>query len=179
MKHQTDTLNLNRPLRLFLIGMPGVGKSHWGRVVSAHFRLPFFDLDEYIVENEGMTIAQIFATYGEDGFRKREQAWLQQLLANSSPQAIIACGGGTPCFFDNMAFMKQHGVVVYLQAEVPELMVNLKKSTEIRPLFGKEPIYDTLNVILAKRKGFYEQADHILQAKDISISNFEKILSNV
>jgi shikimate kinase len=159
--------------------MPGVGKSHWGRVVSAHFRLPFFDLDEYIVENEGMTIAQIFTDYGEDGFRKREQAWLQQLLANSPQLAIIACGGGTPCFFDNIAFMKQHGVVVYLHAEVPELMVNLMKSTEIRPLFGKEPIYDTLNWILAKRKGFYEQADHILQAKDISISNFEKILSNV
>lgn len=169
----------NKPKRLFLIGMPGVGKSHWGRVVSAHFKLPFFDLDAYIAENEGMTIAQIFADYGEDGFRKREQVCLQQLLTNTSPPAIIACGGGTPCFFDNMAFMKQHGVVVYLHAEVPELMVNLMKSTEIRPLFGKEPIYDTLNGILAKRKGFYEQADHILQAKDISISNFEKILSNV
>jgi shikimate kinase len=92
---------------------------------------------------------------------------------------VVACGGGTPCFLDNMLLMKEAGTVIYLQADVADLIVNLNTSREMRPLLkGKGDMAAYLEGMLQKRKAIYEQAHYILQTKDISITTFAEIISS-
>ena len=164
---------------LFLVGMPAAGKTYWGNEIAKAYKLPFIDLDIFIVEQEKASISALFAMYGENGFREREQKYLKKVIA-ANTGTIVACGGGVPCFSDNMELIKQAGTVVYLEADVVWLLNNLKKSDEIRPLLnnrGDLSVY--LHDMLGKRRKFYEQAHHIFHAKDISLTTFGKIISHV
>ncbi len=164
---------------IFLIGMPAVGKTYWGEKIAARYKLPFIDLDVFIAEQEKASISALFATYGEKGFREREEKYLKKVIKTAVPGTIIACGGGAPCFADNINLMKGAGAVIYLQAETALLLKHLENATETRPLLnnrGDLGVY--LADMLEKRKSFYEQAHHILQMADISISTFEQIISH-
>lgn len=167
------------PPLIFLIGMPGVGKTYWGRNVAAAFGWHFADLDACISQNEGQSVADIFTTHGEAGFRQREQAVLLQLIDSAPPTTIIACGGGTPCYYHNMQLMKEAGKVVYLQATIPDLVACITADTTIRPLLqGETDIADKLHHLLAARSPVYEQAHYILQAGDISVATFAQIIAS-
>ncbi len=167
-------------MKTFLVGMPGSGKSYWGQQVAALYRLPFTDLDALITDGENMGIPQIFEKYGEDGFRERERKYLQQIIETAGENAVIACGGGTPCFYDNMQLMKNAGTVIYLEADPDYLYGNMLQSIESRPLLERSsPIMEQLEKMLSNRKPFYEQAHHILQAKDITLATFDKIINHV
>lgn len=164
---------------IFLVGMPAAGKTYWGNQIAKAYNLPFADLDVFIAEQEKANISALFAMYGENGFREREQKYLKKIITTVTG-TIIACGGGAPCFNDNMQLMKQAGIVVYLKADIAWLLKNLKKSGEIRPLLnnrGDLSVY--LQDMLDKRSKFYEQAHHILQTKDISLTTFAKIINHV
>jgi len=174
MAKKTDAAKL-----IFLVGMPAAGKTYWGNKIALEYKMPFTDLDVFIAEQERASISALFAMYGENGFREREQKYLKKIIATFTA-TIVACGGGTPCYSDNIELMKQAGTVIYLQVDVPGLLNNLKKSDEVRPLLnnrGDMSVY--LQDMLDKRKKFYEQAHHIFQAKGISLSTFGKILSHV
>lgn len=83
-------------MKIYLLGFMGAGKSYWGKQLADHLNLPYYDLDEVIVEAEEMAIADIFASKGEDYFREQEAKLLRDLSEQES--FLISCGGGTPCF---------------------------------------------------------------------------------
>lgn len=165
---------------IFLIGMPAAGKTFWAQQVSEKYDLSFIDLDQYISRHESASVPALFAQYGEKGFREREHEYLKKIITTTAEPTIIACGGGTPCFLNNMELMKDAGLVIYLQTDITQLLENLKNSDEIRPLLrGKPDLFAHLQDMLHKRGPVYEQAHHILHTKDISIATFAKIIAHV
>ncbi len=91
-------------MRIFLIGFMACGKTHWGKLLSEKLQIPFFDLDQQVEEKEESTITQIFEEYGEEYFRLLEKDVLH-LLTENHESFVMACGGGTPCFYNNIDYM--------------------------------------------------------------------------
>ncbi|HXS36312.1 MAG TPA: shikimate kinase [Flavipsychrobacter sp.] len=165
---------------IFFIGMPGSGKSHWAKKVAAHYQLSSIDLDEYLQQHERMNIGDIFIKQGEEEFRRKENKALISIVENNRHNdAIISCGGGTPYFSNNMDILKRSGHTVYLKGNVNTLLHRLQNEIYHRPLLQKQqdlPKY--LEEQLSLRRHVYEQADYILQIEDISLTNFDKIISS-
>ncbi len=163
----------------FLNGFMGSGKSHWGKVWAAAHQLDFIDLDELIQMEEGGTVVDIFERKGEEYFRQAEAERLRELASVKS--AIIACGGGTPCYHDNMQWMNEHGLTVYIEAGADEILRRLIKGQQQRPLIKKLSHAELLFFIeqkLKERESFYKQATIILQSAETSERSFaEKILT--
>ncbi len=86
----------------------GSGKTHWGRHLSTKLGIPFYDLDTVIVDNEGKSVSDIFSEKGEEYFRYTEKETLEEIAVRHE-SFILSCGGGTPCFFNNIEFMKRTG----------------------------------------------------------------------
>ena len=149
---------------IFLVGYMGSGKSTIGRRLAKHLGFAFIDLDEAIVEKVGSSIPDYFAKYGEDAFRKVEQEVLHDLAGTSG--AVIATGGGTPCFFDNMDWMKAHGSVIYLKHHPKSLFRRLNQSNvATRPVLSGltgEALYLQIEERLALREPFYAQAHWVI-----------------
>ena len=167
---------------VFLIGFMGSGKTHWGRVVAEQLGCLFLDLDVFIEANEGMTISEIFSSSGENGFRELERDYLRQLAA--LPPAIVATGGGTPCFFDNMDWMKAHGVTIYLKTPPEVLFERLKNERLHRPLLknlNDAGLREFIRERLELREPFYNRSDMVLGQKDAEavFLNEEKMLQLV
>lgn len=162
-------------MRIFLIGFMGAGKTHWGKQVANRMGLPFHDLDELVVAQEGRSIADIFTENGEEYFRLAEKQMLEELVEREDSM-IISCGGGTPCFFNNIDFMKRHGIVVWLNTHVEVILQRLLKERMHRPLLKDIRDEDLRNHIVRKlneRRMYYEQADVIIDKEDsISMNDF-------
>jgi shikimate kinase len=142
---------------IFLIGMMGCGKSTVGRLLGQQFALPFFDIDAAIEQREGRSISQIFREQGELHFRGLEQ---QELIGLPGGPKVVACGGGLPCFEDNLLRLKQNGLVVYL--EVPPGVLYARIQNEIhRPLLHDWPAFEQL---FLAREACYRGADVIMDA---------------
>jgi shikimate kinase len=162
-------------MRIFLIGFMGAGKTHWGKQVANRMGLPFYDLDELVVAQEGKSIADIFSENGEEYFRMCEKQMLEELVEKEDSM-IISCGGGTPCFFNNIDFMKRYGIVVWLNTQVEVILQRLMKERMHRPLLKDIKDEDLRNHIIRKlneRRMYYEQADVIIDKEDtISMNDF-------
>ncbi len=147
---------------IFLTGMPGSGKTRIGRALARRLHLPFFDLDHEIVKATGMEIPRIFAEYGEDYFRERERDTLRAVTSREK-HFVLATGGGTPCFFDNMAFMNGKGVTVFLHVPLRDLYERLLAGgTFQRPLLKDktpEALLKELQEKYNERRPFYKQAE--------------------
>lgn len=163
---------------VFLIGMPGVGKTHWGRIWSAAAKFEFIDLDECIVARAGTPIPQIFREHGEIAFRNLESAVLNEVISSAKGRnLLIATGGGTPAFNDNMRAMLDAGCVVYLQADIDRLLQQLSGSATNRPLWDPEKsTAQSLEALLAVRHLFYQQAPISLPVETIHTDTFAEIL---
>lgn len=118
----------------FLIGYMGCGKTTLGRAVAKATGTRFIDLDDYIEESEGCTIKEIFATRGEEAFRAIEREALTRV--SRMPDTLVACGGGTPCFGDNMDLLNRCGLTVFLDAPHASLLSRLKEGRAKRPLIA-------------------------------------------
>ena len=112
----------------------GCGKSTLGRNVAAIMHIPFIDLDIFIEQRFHRNVREIFAERGEDGFRQIERNVLHEV--GDFEDTIIACGGGTPCFFDNMDFMNSHGTTVFLVGSEERIFNRLKRGKHKRPLLA-------------------------------------------
>lgn len=148
-------------MRVFLIGFMGSGKTFWGKQLAKQIGMPFFDLDEEISRTEEKTIAEIFASSGEEKFRIKEKDTLEALI-DQNESMVLSCGGGTPCFFNNIERMKKYGVVVWLNTHVEILAQRLLKEKPSRPLLSRINDADLKSYIVRKlneRKLYYEQAD--------------------
>ena len=148
--------------RVFLIGYMGSGKTTLGKAYSAATGLQFVDLDWYIEERMHKSISDLFAERGEDGFRLLEQKMLHE--AGEFENVLIACGGGTPCFFDNMEYMNRVGTTVFLDVDPKVLFSRLRVAKQQRPILqGKkdDELLDFIVQALEKRAPFYRQANYI------------------
>ena len=119
-------------MRIYLIGYMASGKSRMGQELSALTGYPFIDTDELIERKYRISILDFFERYNEDSFRKIEKDLLPETL--NYDDAIIATGGGTPCFFDNMDFIKRNGISVYLKMSPESLVDRLSGIRKKRPL---------------------------------------------
>lgn len=141
----------------------GAGKTTLGKVLAQKMGLTFYDLDEYIEDRFHRTIPQIFAESGESGFRDLERRMLHEVA--EFEDVIISCGGGTPCFFDNMDYMNTCGETVFLNASPEALKAHLLMGKTQRPLIqGKSPeeLLDFIKDSLQKRIPYYKKAKHTL-----------------
>lgn len=152
--------------RIILIGYMGSGKTTLGKALSKDLGLPFFDLDWYIENRFCRTVSQLFAERGEDGFRQLERAMLHEVAEFEN--VVIAAGGGTPCFFDNIDYMNRQAQTVYLKTTPEVLFKHLHMGKQKRPLLsGKtdEEMRAYIAESLAHRAPFYEKANYILNTE--------------
>lgn len=153
---------------IFLIGFMGSGKSYWGRRLSEAAQCAFADLDARIEKREGCSVSTLFAERGEAVFRALEGSHLRILL-DQEPPLIVATGGGTPCFYDNMAFMNRAGYTIWLDVPPEELARRLSPERAHRPLLAGIPEADLATAIadrLAARQPWYAQARFRLPWQD-------------
>ena len=164
--------------RIILIGYMGAGKTTVGKALSQSLGLPFYDLDWYIEERHRRTIAQIFAEKGEKGFRDIERNILHEVA--EFEDVVISCGGGTPCFFDNMKYMNRQAQTVYLKASPDILFRHLKMGKVERPLLKdktEDEMKQYIRDSLSTREPFYSQARYTL---DVTLlDNYDKIKDTV
>jgi shikimate kinase len=161
----------------FLIGFMGSGKSHWGKLWAAEYKLGFVDMDEEIEILERKKVSEIFDSKGEEYFRSIEMDVLRSYEKLGS--TIIACGGGTPCFYNNMKWMNEHGITTYLSAGPQEILRRLMKAQQQnqRPLISKLNQAELLFFIekkMKEREPFYNQANIILDSSSITEHTFEE-----
>jgi shikimate kinase len=165
-------------MRIFLIGFMGSGKTHWGTRIGEKLSIPFFDLDTVIVNEQGRSISELFATKGEEYFRYQEKKALEELTAKQD-QFIISTGGGTPCFFNNIKFMKKNGKVVWLNTSTEVLKQRLLRERVTRPLLKNISESELRAFIIRKlteRKMYYEQAHIVVPEDNILLDPFIELL---
>ena len=164
--------------RIIIIGYMGSGKTTVGHALSQELGLPFYDLDWYIETRMHRTVKQIFDEKGEEGFRKIEHNLVHEVA--EFEDVIISCGGGTPCFFDNIDYINRQGETVYLKCTTDVLYKHLKMGKTVRPLLlNKTPdeVKTFIEAQLKQREPFYAKAKHIV---DVSLmDNKEKIKTTV
>ena len=160
-------------MRIFLIGFMGSGKTHWGKLLGEHLHLPFYDLDEVIVQVEEQPVTAIFEEKGEEYFRLLEKDLLEGII-NDHPGLVLSCGGGTPCFFNNIDLMKKEGTVVWLNTSIDKLTERLLKEKAKRPII-KNLSDDALHSFILKkmndRRLYYEQADVHVEEDEATIDS--------
>lgn len=160
--------------RIILIGYMGAGKTTLGRQLAKDTGLMFYDLDWYIQNRMHRTVAQIFEESGEDGFRTIERNMLHEVAEFEN--IVLSCGGGTPCFFDNMDFLNSQGETVYLKASPEVLCAHLRMGKGVRPLLMNktpEEVEAFVREQLKAREPFYMKAKHVY---DINVlDSFNKI----
>jgi shikimate kinase len=165
-------------MKIFLIGFMGSGKTYWGKLLSTKLGLPFLDLDTVITEKENRTVLEIFAEKGEEYFRYQEKQVLEE-LCREEDRFILSCGGGTPCFFNNIEFMKKNGKVIWLNTSIDVLKARLEKERLTRPLIrdiADEELKRYIIRKLSERKMYYEQADVMVNEESVSLERLIQLL---
>ncbi len=165
-------------MKIFLIGFMGSGKTHWGRKWADHHGMAFTDLDALIEQAQHQTISAIFEEKGEAHFRELEAATLRSLTDTAG---IIACGGGAACFHNNMPWMNEHGICVYLSASPQQLLDQVMGEREQRPLIKKLNKAELLFFIeqkLKEREPFYKQAEISLPIESLAIQSLEAYITH-
>lgn len=147
--------------RILLIGFMAAGKTTLGKALARDLGLQFIDLDHYIENRYHSTVSQLFADRGEEGFRQIERNMLHEVT--EFEDVIIATGGGTPCFYDNMEYMNSKGITVFLQASVNVIYTRLTIARVQRPLVkGKtaDELRQYIADMLEMRSPYYTRAHH-------------------
>ncbi len=167
-------------MKIFLTGFMGSGKTHVGEILAHQLVIPFFDMDQYIEKEVGMSVPAIFETMGENEFRNLERSTLETLIKEHQAM-VISTGGGAPCFFDNMKQMNEHGLTVFLDPPISVLVKRLAPEIKKRPVLKGQTLESLAGFIatmMLKRRKYYEQSQLIIKSPS-SKKIIEKILSNL
>lgn len=165
-------------MRIYLIGFMGSGKTYWGKQLSEKLNVPFFDLDEKIVEDAGISIREMFQMHGEEYFRVREKEVLHR-LSEKHKTFVMACGGGTPCFYNNIDYLKKNGIVIWLSTSTETLFNRLIKEKDHRPLISHYSDNELKSYIIKKyssRKIYYRQANFVINEEQLSLDAIMNVL---
>ena len=160
-------------MKIVLLGYMGSGKSFIGNELAQLLGFDFIDLDAYIEENEGQSIEDLFTLKGEIYFRKREAYYLLDLLKSSKP-VVLALGGGTPCYGNNLEILKnsEATITIYLKASIKTLIKRLFKERFKRPLIShlnsEMELAEFIGKHLFERTRFYNQSDITISTDDKS-----------
>jgi len=156
--------------KFFLTGYMGSGKSTVGEKLAAKLKYDFIDLDKLIESDYKQSIPEIFATKGEKEFRAMEHNTLKRVIEKNN--VVVACGGGTPCYYDNMELMSNNGVTVYIKMSVDALVDRLTNAKEKRPLIENKTAPELRSFIkrqLEKREDIYHKAQYTVKGKDLNV----------
>jgi len=165
-------------MNIYLIGMPGSGKSTLGKQLAESLNYSFVDMDKEIEASERKTINEIFAEDGEEEFRDIEQDMLHEV--STGKNLVISTGGGVPCFFDNMKFINRSGTSIFLNVSDKELIHRILKNSN-RPLFlnkTNDEIKNELKMKLESRISFYSQAQVTVTGDNIQLSDILEQLNS-
>ncbi len=171
---------------VFLLGFMGSGKSFYAKGLSDYLHVPYVDLDQFIEEQQAMSISEIFEKLGESAFRSLESIAIKQVYTDLSVRTsktqdkngilgIISCGGGTPCFNDNMDWMKAHGLTIWINPPEEVIWERLIKEKQTRPLLtslNEDALKDFIRQKLLERKPYYEKAQSVICESNLSIPEF-------
>jgi shikimate kinase len=163
---------------IFLIGFMGCGKTTLGRKLAARLNYTSIDLDHLLEEQAGMSVAEYFASFGETAFRLAEAEVLKNIAYPEN--VVVSTGGGLPCFFDNMQWMKAKGTVIYIKLSPKTLANRLEHGKEERPLLRDKQGDELVNFIstkLAEREAFYMQAQVIADGLNLTADKVVEVLS--
>ncbi len=163
-------------MKIFLIGMMGSGKSYWKELLAKQLKTGGYDLDFIIESQEERTISEIFDEEGEAFFRKKESQLLRWFGEKKS--FVLATGGGTPCFHQNMDWMNEQGITIWLDESIEVLVARLLNEKAHRPLIShldKNGILAFLTEKYKERLPYYSKAKHQLSGPDLSLSHIKKI----
>lgn len=178
--------SMKEAMVVFLIGFMGSGKSFYAKGLSEFLHVPCVDLDQFIEEEQDMSITEIFEKMGEPAFRALESVAIKQvyadLLTRTTEAAhkndilgIISCGGGTPCFNDNMEWMNKQGLTIWINTPEEIILDRLIKEKETRPLvanLSEEELRGFIHQKLLERKLYYEKAKSVIADHQITILEF-------
>ena len=157
--------------KIFLTGYMASGKSSTGEKLANQLNYEFIDLDKFVEQEYKMTIPEIFSSKGEKEFRAMEHNALKKVIEKEN--TVIACGGGTPCYYNNMDLMNNNGTTVYLKLSVDSLVNRLMTAKEKRPLIlnkDEKQLREFVNRQLEKREDVYHQAQYTVKAKDLNVN---------
>lgn len=167
-------------MRIYIIGMPGTGKTYFGRILAKSLSMGFIDLDQRIEVFAGLPARTIIQEKGEPQFRTMEKNMLREVSAAGN--TVIACGGGTPVFFDNMDFMKAHGLVIWLNTDLDIIASRIAQNITRRPLFlgmDKAEIRVKLDEIYDLRRRYYMRADVQCDVKNLQSPSLSPVIQRI
>jgi shikimate kinase len=166
-------------MKIFLIGLPGSGKTTIGKMLAKALNVNFVDLDKEIEKEEGIPLSEIFQAKKEDYFRKIESAELKRLCKSPS-DFVMATGGGTPCFFDNMEVINRSGTSIFLDVSAREVAGRMLKSDLAkRPLLAHahdDEVKDRIEFLRSSRITFYKQAHLTIGGEQISTEDIIRLI---
>jgi shikimate kinase len=150
-------------MKLFLIGMPGSGKSTVGKQLAEALKLPFVDLDDELITKEKQSIAIVFTEKGEEYFRQSESEVLQE-WAKSDRDFVMATGGGAPCFHKGIEIINRYGISVFIDTPIDVILKRLEKEDH-RPLLQSDK-RKRLEELRDVRINVYQEAQIIIENSD-------------
>jgi len=166
-------------MRIFIIGFMASGKSTIGKKLANKLELQFIDLDKEIEESQNTTIRLLMYELGEEKFRQIEKETLQKLIQQNE-NIVISTGGGTPCYYDNMARMNEAGTTIYLEVDIPTLVNRLMNSKTDRPLIwgkSKPELTHYAEQLIEKRNPFYSMAKHKISGKNLTADDLISLIN--
>lgn len=148
-------------MKIYVVGFMGAGKTTVGRELARRLEVPFFDLDELVESAEGMQVKEIFAEKGEPYFRRRERDLLR--TTRWLERGVVATGGGTITFEENLRFIQAEGMSIYLSAPFSVLKGRIGDKAAERPMFRDEKATQDL---FLQRLRFYDQSDLTIELRE-------------
>ncbi len=162
---------------IYLIGYMGSGKTTVGKKLARVLAYDFIDLDQQIESEIGQSIAEYFEQNGEEPFRKIEQKELHKTFQLEN--TVVSLGGGTPCFFDNLEQINQHGKSVYLKLSATSLALRLQQSKTPRPLIKDltdGELFEFVQQQLGEREQFYNRTHFLIKGENLKVQELAELI---